>query len=154
MIAQDMRRIESLLLLCALFLAACGDSSPLSCSRPLPFPTPGQQDLVVVTTSAPLISSTDEAGHISGLTCDLANAFAQELNVGVKFVILPPDQVDQELATGKTHIAAVWRSPPSAGRLKASPPIANTRDLLIQHEASFALGKLSDLSGKTVTVVT
>ena len=154
MIAQEMRWNKWFLpLIAILFVTACDDAGPLSQSRPLPFPTPGQQDLVVVTTSGPLTSSADEAGKLSGLAVDLATAFAEELNVGVRFLVVPPDRVDDELAAGKAHLAADWRSPPSDGLMKATRPIALTEDLLVQHEASFPLDELSDLRDRTVHVV-
>jgi membrane-bound lytic murein transglycosylase F len=137
-----------------LLLAACGEQAlPLPFKRPLPFPTPSQHDLIVLITSGPLTVTTDESGNMVGLAHDLASAFAQELNVGVKFLIVAPDQIDRQLAEGKAHFAATWRSPPADGQMKVTPPIAQTRDLLIQHEASLPLIELADLDGKTVHVV-
>jgi membrane-bound lytic murein transglycosylase MltF len=129
-----------------LLLAACGEQAlPLPFKRPLPFPTPSQHDLIVLITSGPLTVTTDESGNMVGLAHDLASAFAQELNVGVKFLIVAPDQIDRQLAEGKAHFAATWRSPPADGQMKVTPPIAQTRDLLIQHEASLPLIELATL---------
>src|SRR5512139_1080311 len=48
-------------------LASCGDSGIVSLPRPLPFPTPAQHDLVVLTSQGPLTYFTDASGTAGGL---------------------------------------------------------------------------------------
>ena len=142
-----MHLIKNLLLLgIAIFLAACGESAHM----PLPFPTPAQHDLVVLTTPGPLTYISEENGNISGLEHDLAEAFAQELGVAVKFIVVPPDQLATRLDGGDYHIAAAWLSPLPDSTIKATPAIFQTRDILVQHEASLPLHEPGQLAGKTV----
>nr|MBL8410713.1 membrane-bound lytic murein transglycosylase MltF [Dechloromonas sp.] len=150
MIAQQMRLIKRLFVLgTLLWLAACGDAL----RTPLPFPTPGQRDLVVLTRPGPLTYSSDENGNVTGLEHDLAEAFAQELGVGVKYVVVPHEELDARLAEGNYHLAAARLSAPTDGKLQATPPIFQSRDVLAQHDASLPLTELAQLRGKTVHVM-
>ena len=133
-----------------LLLAAC--DNPLV-ARALPFPTPAQHDLVVLTRPGPLTYSVDNNGNASGLEYDLAEAFAQELGVGVKYVVVPPEEMATRLSKGKYHLAAAWLSPSLNPEMQATPPIFQTRDVLAQHEASLPLSERAQLSGKTVHVM-
>ncbi len=75
-----MRGIHRLLaLLAILFIAGCGEGW----RPPLPFPTPGKQDLVVVTRPGPLTYAVDDNGQPSGLEYELVSTFAAELGVRV-----------------------------------------------------------------------
>jgi membrane-bound lytic murein transglycosylase F len=133
-----------------LLLAAC--DNPLV-ARALPFPTPAQHDLVVLTRPGPLTYSEDGKGNASGLEYDLAEVFAQELGVGVKYLVVPPEEMAAQLSKGKYHIAAAWLSPGLNPEIQATPPIFQTHDVLAQHEASLPLREQSQLSGKTVHVM-
>ena len=130
-----------------LIAAACGDVGSL------PFPTPAQHDLVVLTRPGLLTYSTDDNGNPAGLEYDLTQAFAQELGVDVKYVVVEPAALEASLARGKYHLAAAWLSPGSDDTNQATPAIFQTRDILVQHEASLPLSELSQLSGKTVHVI-
>lgn len=120
---------------------------------PLPFPTPAQHDLIVLITGGPLTYTDDGSGNTSGLEHDLAEAFARELGVAAKFVVVPPDELESSLEDGRYHLAMAWLSPSSDGAIRATPPIFQTRDILAQHEASLPLTELSQLAGKTVHVM-
>ena len=124
-----------LLLSLIIFVAGCGDWL----RTPLPFPTPAQHDLVVLTSVGPLTYNSDEEGSASGLEHDLVEAFALELGVGVKYLVVPPSQIAPQLAAGKAHLAAAWLSPTTDPRIKSTPPLGTTHDLLVQHEASLPL---------------
>ena len=137
-----------------LLLAGCGEqATPLSLRRPLPFPTPAQHDLVVVTAVGPLTYYPDDSGNILGLEHDLIEAFAQELGVGVKYLVVPPEQVATTLAAGKAHLAAAWLPAPDAGEAKATPALMQTSDVIIQHEASLPLDDKDELRGRTVVTM-
>ncbi|MCK6412337.1 MAG: membrane-bound lytic murein transglycosylase MltF [Azonexus sp.] len=139
-----MRRITALLLLIlTLFVAACGDGA-------LPFPTPAQHDLVVLTRNGPLSYLSGEDSSVGGLERDLIEAFAQELGVGVSYRVVAPGEFEAQVRRGDYHLAAAWLSPHAEGSLQATPPIFLTRDILAQHEASLPLTKLEQLAGKTV----
>lgn len=122
----------------------------LGCNRQLPFPTPSQQDLVVLTTQGPLTYTLDENGAATGLERDLAEAFAQELGVGIEFIVVSPDKIEASLAAGKGHLAIGWLPAAPDKSQKTTAPILQSRDIIIQHEASLPLNEHADLRGKTV----
>jgi membrane-bound lytic murein transglycosylase F len=138
-----------LLLLAPLLVAACGDWL----AAPLPFPTPAQHDLVVLTRPGPLTHTGDDTAGISGLERDLAEAFAEELGVGVQFKVIDPEDMEDSVAAGRYHIAAAWLSPLAEPGIAATPPLFMTRDVLAQHDASLPLTDVGQLSGKTVHVM-
>lgn len=135
-----------LLLFLTLFAGACDDWG----RAPLPFPTPAQHDLVVLTRSGPLTHFADDNGNINGLEHDLAEAFARELGVAVKYVMVRPEEMEAQLARGNYHLAAAWLSPLAERQIQATPPIFETHDILAQNDASLPLTELDQLSGKTV----
>ena len=132
-----------------LLLAACSEGW----RWPLAFPTPGKQDLVVLTRPGPLTYLADESGSISGLEYDLSMALAEELGVQAQFIVLPPEAMSERLYEGGYHIAAAWLSPSDDPEIQSSPMLFSTRDVLAQHEASLPLNTLAQLSGKTVHVL-
>ena len=119
----------------------------------MPFPTPAQHDLVLLTSPGLLTYTTDDNGNPAGLEYDLAQAFAQELGVAVKTIVVDADQLPEQLASRKYHLAAGWLSPRSESSLQATPPIFQTHDVLLQHEASLPLSEQADLAGKTVHAI-
>ncbi|MFN4326497.1 MAG: membrane-bound lytic murein transglycosylase MltF [Azonexus sp.] len=144
-----MRGIIGLLLLCiTFFIAGCGEEGGR-----LPFPTPAQHDLVVLVLPGPLTYTTDENGNPGGLEYDLVQAFAQELGVGVKFIISKPETLADDLLGSRYHLAIGWLTPSADPGLQATPPIFQTRDILIQHEASLPLSSTAQLAGQTVHVM-
>ena len=83
---------------------------PSSKGSALPFPTPAQHDLVVLTRPGLLTYATDDNGNPIGLEYDLTQAFAQELGVGVKYEIVEPVELESKLASTQYHIATAWLS--------------------------------------------
>ncbi|WP_415036954.1 membrane-bound lytic murein transglycosylase MltF [Azonexus sp.] len=153
MIAQlipGMRRLRAFcaILFIALLTTGCGDRV-----MPLPFPTPGKQELVVLIESGPLTHLNDAANPNNGLEHDLLEAFGAELGVPVRFIASPHQVFAQQLAQGGYHIAAGWLSPSANADHASSAPLFATRDLLVQDDASLPLTELSQLSGKTVHVL-
>jgi membrane-bound lytic murein transglycosylase F len=136
------------LLIACFFIASCGDSG----SR-LPFPTPARQDLVVLTQPGLLTYDTDDNDNPVGLEYDLAQIFAQELGVSVKFEVVEPEELEERLDKERYHLAAAWLSPGSDPSVQATPPIFLTRDILVQHDASLPLTELAQLAGKEVHVM-
>ena len=128
----------------------CGD---VGSRLALPFPTPGQHDLVVLTTPGLLTYKTDENNQVSGLEHDLVEAFAQELGVAVKYLVVSPEEIEAQLTNDKAHLAAAWLSPPDNRKIKATPTIRYTSDVIIQHEASLPVQDKEELNGKTVHVI-
>ncbi len=131
-----------------LILAACGEYLPFR--APLPFPTPGQHDLVVLVQPGPLTYGTDEPGSPTGLEHDLIEAFALELGVGIKYLTVEPGELPDKLRGRNYHIAAGWLSPGHDATIQTTAPIFQTVDRLAQHDSSLPLNELSQLDGKTV----
>ena len=135
----------------SILFAACGEQGiSLPLKRPLPFPTPAQLDLAVAISSGPLTYYPDDQGAILGLEHDLIEAFAQELGVGVKYLVVPPQEIAATLDAGKAHLGAAWLPAPVDSLQKSTPPILQTADVLVQHEASLPLDDKEDLRGRTV----
>src|SRR5574343_65352 len=142
-----MQRIKRLLFLgITFFVTACGEWS----LTPLPFPTPAQHDLVVLTRPGPLTYYDDDNGNICGLEHDLVEAFAQDLGVAVKYIVAKPDELDSRLDSSRYHLAAAWLSPNDEQPYPATPPIFLTNDVLAQNDASLPLTEKSQLAGKTI----
>lgn len=134
-------------------LAIVAASGYFFARRPLPFPTPGQQDLVVLTRQGPLTYLADENGNASGLEHDLIEAFALELGVGVRYIVVQPGEMADRLGDEDYHLATAWLSPSDDPEMQATPPIFMSRDILMQNEASLPLTEVSELAGKTVHVM-
>src|SRR5574343_324899 len=148
-IAQQMRWIKRLLTFSGLLIAAgCGDIG-----SHLPFPTPAQHDLVVLTSPGLMTYTTDENGNPAGLEYDLTQVFAQELGVGVKYIVAEPDDLESQLGEARYHLAAAWLSPRADSDNQATPALFQSRDILAQHEATLPLTELPQLAGKTVHVM-
>lgn len=145
-----MRCLKILLIGLFSLLAACGEQLPQLTHRALPFPTPAQHDLVVLISAGPLTYYADDKGTILGIEHDLVEAFAQELGVGVKYLVVPPQEIAPALAAGKAHLAVAWLPLPADDGQKTTPPILQSTDVLIQHEASLPLDDRNDLRGRTV----
>ena len=144
-----MHRITRLLLtgmLC--LLAACGDQLPFH--PPLPFPTPGQHDLIVLVQPGPLTYSGEDPNNPTGLERDLIESFALELGVGVKYQTVSPGELPERLRKRDYHLAIGWLSPDEQPDIVATPPIYQSRDRLMQHEASLPLTEPEQLAGKTI----
>ncbi len=132
------------------FVVNCGD---VGSRLALPFPTPGQHDLVVLTTSGLLTYKAEENNQISGLEHDLVESFAQELGVAVKYLVVSPEEIESQLTNNKAHLAAAWLSPPENRKIKTTPNIRYTNDVIVQHEASLPVLDKEELKGKTVHVI-
>ena len=107
----------------------------------------------MLTRSGLLTYATDDNGNPSGLEYDLTQAFAQELGVAVKYVVVAPEQLNQALDESQYHLAAAWLSPGDDPAIETTPPIFESRDVLAQHEASLPLSDKTQLAGKTVHVL-
>ena len=134
-----------------LFFAACDKPVII---RALPFPTPAQHDLLVLTTKGPLTYMIDDSGKPGGLEHDLIEAFALELGVGVKYTVVPPAEIEPRMAAGEAHIATAWLNTPEGVDQKVTPPILQSHDILVQHEASLPISENDELQGKTIHALT
>ena len=113
-----MRWIERLLLLSFIFfIAACGERDGR-----LPFPTPAQHDLVVLVRPGLLTYTADDSGNPTGLEYDLVQVFAQELGVGVKYMLAEPEELDANLADSRYHLAIGWLTPSADPSMQTTLP--------------------------------
>ena len=145
-----MRCLKILLIGLFSLLSACGEQLPQLPHRALPFPTPAQHDLIVLISNGPLTYYADDKGALLGIEHDLVEAFAQELGVGVKYLVVSPQEIEPSLQAGKAHLAVAWLPLPTDNTQKATPAILQSTDVLIQHEASLPLNDRSELRGRTV----
>ncbi len=122
-------------------------------STPLPFPTPSQQELVVLTQLGALTFDDSDPAALAGFEHDLAEMFAEELGVSVRFVTASQEDFPDLIRANKAHFAAAWLTPDTSLSARASQPFFKTRDVLVQHEASLPLDELDDLAGRTVHVL-
>lgn len=148
MIAQLLQQLRWLLLPVALALLGI---LAWKFSTPLPFPSPSQQELVVLTTTGPLCFDDDDPDNFAGFEHDLTEAFAKELGVEVRYIIASPQEVNGSFSASKAHLAAAWLTP-KAGQ-ETSEPYYRSRDVLVQNEASLPLTRLSDLAGRSIHVL-
>ncbi|MCE1182295.1 MAG: membrane-bound lytic murein transglycosylase MltF [Rhodocyclales bacterium] len=146
-----MRWTTGLLLTGLLFmLAACGDKLPFRSQ--LPFPTPGHE-LVVLVQPGPLSYSLDDSGNAVGLEHDLVETFALELGVGVKYLNINAGDTPSRLNDSDYHLAIGWFSPRENESLSTTPPLYQSQNRLLQHEASLPLSSPEQLAGQTVHVM-
>ncbi|MGE5386105.1 MAG: membrane-bound lytic murein transglycosylase MltF [Betaproteobacteria bacterium] len=123
-------------------------------SAPLPFPTPAQQDLMVLTQPGVLTYDDSDPENVSGFEHDLVELFARELGVGVRYVVASSDQIPTLLKANRAHLAAAWLTPTneSTGQ-RSSPAFWDSHDILVQPEASLPIDDLSELAGRTIHVL-
>jgi len=137
-----------------ILLAAIGFGLWFATSHvPLPFPTPGGQELVVLTQPDMLTADDDGNDAIAGFERDLVERFAAELGVEVRFVIAQAKDFAQKLHAGRAHFAAAWQTPANGASSSASPSFFTSRDVLVQPEASLPLQEIAALEGRTVHVL-
>lgn len=120
---------------------------------PLPFPTPAQQELVVLLQPSPLTHDLDDPGHPSGFEHDLIERFTGELGVGVRRIIATPGDFRAQLKAHQVHLATAWLSPEDHPEYLFSQAFMESRDVLVQHEASLPIKRIEELGGRTVHVL-
>ena len=122
-------------------------------SKPLPFPTPAQQELVVLVQPGSLTFDNADPNNTSGFEHDLIELFAKELGIGIRHVIAPPGEFSAQLKAHNVHLAAAWLTPQANTEYSFSPAFMQSHDVLVQHEASLPIDEIKDLAGRTVHVL-
>lgn len=107
----------------------------------------------MLTQVGPLTYDDSDPSNINGFEHDLAELFAQELGVEVKFVVAAQEDFPALLRSNKAHLAAAWLTPDAELAKHSSPAFLSSRDVLVQHEASLPIDELEDLEGRTVHVL-
>ena len=122
-------------------------------SAPLPFPTPAQQELIVLTQPGALTYDDSDPENIGGLEHDLTELFARELGVGIRYVLASPEELPSLLRANNVHLAAAWLTPLNGIAKTVSPSFLDSHDVLAQHEASLPITVPAMLAGRTVHVI-
>ncbi|MDQ5878262.1 MAG: rane-bound lytic murein transglycosylase, partial [Pseudomonadota bacterium] len=140
-----MRRLIPLFL-SLLLLSACGERQPPTLKE--------SKELIVLTREGPTTYTRDDAGNLAGFEYDLAQLFAEELGLPVRFVVVRHDKdIVKKLKAGKAHFGAAWLSPPTDPALIAGPSYFSSSNIIAQHEGTLPIDTPDDLDGKSVQVL-
>ncbi len=138
-----MRRLGAFfaLLMLISLLVACMRSEP-----PLP-----QDELVVAMRNSPAFMQ-DDGG--SGFELDLVEAFARELNLKVRLIIVRDhSELISLLKQGKVHLAASASILEAVPGIRYSAPVREVQQVLVQHADALWQDTRENLSGKQIEVL-
>lgn len=140
-----MRWLACLSVAFALLLSACSRLDP-----------PEKSGELVVAVRADSVFYQEASGEeqASGIEHDLAQAFADELRVKVRFI---PARDTTELIdlvrSRKVHFAAAAPALGGVADIRSTPPLRESRGLLVQHADSTPLDDIESLAGHSVEVL-
>ncbi len=142
------------LLMWALLLTACDTEPP-----PLSPPEAKNDEFVVFTREGPTIYGADEISTANGFEHDLVQLFAEEIKKTPTFdIVARGDDVaarlKEERRPGEKILGAAWLAPSNDPALVNGPAYAQSGNIIAQHEISIPIDDETQLSGKTVHVVT
>ncbi|MDP2785314.1 MAG: membrane-bound lytic murein transglycosylase MltF [Sulfurimicrobium sp.] len=145
-------RIWTLTILLCTGLVGCNDKPP---AKPLP---PAQQsgELVVITRNSPTTYYEDAEGKQAGLEYDLAELFAKDLGVKVRFVVAKQfNEILPFLENHQAHLAAAGLSltPERQQHFKFSTPYQMVVQQVVHNIAGEKPADIKDLIGKRIEVV-
>jgi len=121
-----------------------------ACTRIEPPETDGR--LVVAVRETPAFFQQREGATASGFEHDLVTAFADSLDLKVRFIKAADAYELNDLAlAGRVHIAASM--PLGNGALQFSMPIRTVTQWIIGHDDVLGPQRLTDLAGRTVEVM-
>ena len=125
--------------------------SLVACSRVDP---PEQSDeLVVAVRSAPAYYQLD-GDKASGFDHDLAELFAHELGLKLRFVIArDPAALQALVLNGKAHLATSIAARDNLPGLRFTTPLRHSRQLLVEHADDPPIEGNEDLSGLSIDVL-
>lgn len=111
-------------------------------------------ELVVLTREGPTTYTVDEALGPVGFEHDLAQLFAQELGVKVRFIVATSDaEIYRRLKRREAHLAAAWLTPLDDPEIRSVKPYFESANVVVTHEASVPIGDIEQLAGKTIHVI-
>lgn len=113
-------------------------------------------DLVVITRNSPTTFFEDAEGKFAGLEHDLAEMFAKDLGVPVKFIVVK--EFDQTLAAvekQQAHLAAAGLSitPERQKKARFAPPYQTVQQQVAYNTANKKPADLKELVGKRIEVM-
>ncbi len=130
-------------------LAGCGRLEPPGPEQPLVVGLPADP---VFQKAAPPSEGMD------GFSRDLGAAFAESLGVELRYVVAPNYPALLEMVRkGKVHLAVAVPTlaaavPGSSPKLSYSPPVLETRQLIVQHAGALRVDSAAKLAGREIAV--
>lgn len=139
------------ILLCA-GLIGCNLKPP---PKPLP-PVQQSGELVVITRNSPTTYYEDAEGDLAGLEYDLAQLFAKELGVQVRFIVAKQfNEILPALQNHQAHLAAAGLSitPERQKNFKFSTSYQSVQQQVVYNTSNDKPTGIKDLIGKRIEVV-
>lgn len=129
-----------------------------SCSipdTPIP-PVQESHELVVLTRNSPTTYYEDAHGNYAGLEYDLANLFAQELGVNVRFVVATEfSKIIPTLTKKQAHLVAAGLTiTPERGKIiRFGPAYQTVQQQIVYNNLTLKPDDIGDLIGKRIEVI-
>ncbi|MGX6647881.1 membrane-bound lytic murein transglycosylase MltF [Maricaulaceae bacterium MS644] len=138
------------------FLVACGGSSDRALDDTGLAAIQERGEIVVLTTSGPTTYALGEDGQPVGYEVDLARAFAEDLGVGVRFVVFDDlSGVLQGVEDGVGDLAAagITRTAERQERFLFGPSYLNITEMLVTRRGGPQVRQPADILGLDLAVV-
>ncbi|MEW6164155.1 MAG: membrane-bound lytic murein transglycosylase MltF [Pseudomonadota bacterium] len=133
------------LVLLALLFAGCSRLDP---------PGPGQPLVVGLPTDPVFQQLAPPTEGMEGFSRDLTGLFAETLGVEIRYVTAPDYPAMQEMVrTGEVHFAAALPARYGDPELRYSPPLRETRQVVVQHSTALPTDRPEQLAGREITVL-
>ncbi len=113
-------------------------------------------ELVVLTRNSPTTYYEDAEGHLAGIEHDLAELFAKDLGVKVRFVVANQfNEILPALQNHQAHLAAAGLSitPERLKKFKFSSPYQTIKQQVVYNTSGYKPASLKDLIGQRIEVV-
>jgi membrane-bound lytic murein transglycosylase F len=131
-------------LLFAVFFTACSRLDP---------PGP-EQPLVVGLPADPAFLQAAPGEGLNGFTHDMVGLFAESIHAGVRFVTVPDYRsLLAQVREGKVHMAATLPVSRADTQLAFTPPVRETRQVIVRHAGGLPADSLLDLAGHEIAVM-
>jgi len=142
-----MRRLEFAWPLLLLWLLLAG------CQR-LESPEQSGLLLVGITADPVFYQEGDEESPASGFEYDLVSAFAEELGVAVRFVVVASDEELRALLLRREiHFAAAMPVLHGDAALRFTPPLREARQVVVRRADAVIGDGLASLAGRTIEIL-
>ncbi|MDO9188874.1 MAG: membrane-bound lytic murein transglycosylase MltF [Sulfurimicrobium sp.] len=133
-------------------LGGCNFTAP---PKPV-LPVQQTGELVVLTRNSPTTYYEDAEGRLAGIEHDLAELFAKDLGVKVRFVVANQfNEILPALQNHQAHLAAAGLSitPERQKKFKFSSPYQTIKQQVVYNTSGYKPASLKDLIGQRVEVV-
>ena len=140
-----MRWLACLSVALGLLLSACSRLDP---------PEKSGELLVGIRVDSVFYQGENADEEASGIEHDLAEAFADELHVKVRFVpARDAAELIELVRSRKVHFAAAAPAVAGAPDIRFTAPLRESRELLIQHADSTPMDDIESLAGRNVEIL-